>query len=46
MNPSGYDNTAAIGLEWIYLSCLMAGYLIVVVVLFVLVEAKWIGELR
>jgi len=46
MRPSGYDNTAAIVLELIYLLCLMTGYLIVTAAMFLYVEEKWIGELR
>jgi len=46
MAPSGYDNTSSIFWEWVYLLCLMAGYLVVTAVLFVWVESRWIGELR
>ena len=46
MGPSGHAPPDAIGLEWIFLLCLMTGYLIVTGAMFLLVESKWIGELR
>jgi len=46
MSPSGRAPPGAVGVEWIYLLCLMAFYLAITAVMFLLVESKWIGELR
>jgi energy-coupling factor transporter ATP-binding protein EcfA2 len=46
MPPSGRAPPGAVGVEWIYLLCLMAFYLAITAVMFLLVESKWIGELR
>ena len=46
MSPSGRAPPDAVGLEWIYLLCLMAAYLAITAIMFLLVEEKWIGELR
>jgi len=46
MGPSGHAPPDAIGMEWIYLLCLATGYLIIAAVLFMVVESRWISELR
>ncbi len=46
MPPSGRAPPGAITLEWIYLLALIATYLALTGVMFLMVEAKWIGELR
>ena len=46
MSPSGRAPPDAVGLEWIYFLCLMAVYLAIAAVMFLLVESKWIGQLR
>jgi hypothetical protein len=46
MSPSGRAPPDAVGLEWIYLLCLMTFYLAITAIMFLLVEEKWIGELR
>mgnify|MGYP000539522867 CR=1 FL=1 len=46
MSPSGRAPPGAVGLEWIYMLSLIIGYLIVTGGMFLLVESRWIGELR
>jgi energy-coupling factor transporter ATP-binding protein EcfA2 len=46
MSPSGRAPPGAVGLEWIYMLSLITGYLIVTGGMFLLVESRWIGELR
>ena len=46
MSPSGRAPPDAVGVEWIYLLCLMAFYLAITAVMFLMVESRWIGELR
>jgi len=46
MSPSRHPPPDAIGLEWIYMLSLVTGYLIVTSGVFLLVESRWIGELR
>ena len=46
MSPSGRAPPDAVGVEWIYLLCLMTVYLAITAVMFLMVESKWIGELR
>ena len=46
MSPSGRAPPDAVGVEWIYLLCLMAVYLAITAVMFLMVESRWIGELR
>jgi hypothetical protein len=46
MSPSGRAPPGAVDLEWIYMLSLITGYLIVTGGMFLLVESRWIGELR